>query len=97
MLCTSAITAMGIGAIVKRYYPGYTAKIISEKYQRQFANCPQTISDHPSSDYNNQFKQSNDRSSEYIRTSLQALYGNQVTTSDIRAWCAMNGTNYRPY
>ena len=34
-------------------------------------------------------------SSEYIRTSLQALYGNQVTTSDIRAWCAMNGTNYQ--
>ena len=34
-------------------------------------------------------------SSEYIRTSLQALYGNQVTSSDIRAWCAMNGTNYQ--
>ena len=34
-------------------------------------------------------------SSEYIRTSLQALYGNQVTTADIRAWCAMNGTNYQ--
>ena len=34
-------------------------------------------------------------SSEYIRTSLQGLYGNQVTSSDIRAWCAMNGTNYQ--
>jgi len=34
-------------------------------------------------------------SSEYIRTSLQELYGNQVTSSDIRAWCAMNGTNYQ--
>ena len=32
----SAITAMGVSAMVKRYYPGYTAKIISEKsYQEQ--------------------------------------------------------------
>lgn len=31
----SAITAMGVGAIVKRYYPGYTAKIISEQYYRE--------------------------------------------------------------
>ena len=31
---------------------------------------------------------------EYIRTSLQALYGDQVTGADIRAWCAMNGTKY---
>ena len=34
-------------------------------------------------------------SSEHIRTSLQALYGNQVTSSDIRAWCVMNETNYQ--
>ena len=34
-------------------------------------------------------------SSEYIRTSLQALYGNSVTSADIRAWCAMNGGNYQ--
>ena len=34
-------------------------------------------------------------STEYVRTSLQALYGNQVTSSDVRAWCAMNGTNYQ--
>jgi hypothetical protein len=34
-------------------------------------------------------------SSDYIRTSLQALYGNSVTAADIRAWCAMNGTNYQ--
>ena len=31
---------------------------------------------------------------EYIRTSLQNLYGDQVTGADIRAWCAMNGTTY---
>ena len=35
ILCDSAITAMGIGAIVKQYYPGYTAKIISEKYYHE--------------------------------------------------------------
>ena len=34
-------------------------------------------------------------SPEYVVTSLQALYGNNVTASDIRAWCAMNGANYQ--
>ena len=34
-------------------------------------------------------------SSEYIRTSLQQVYGESVTAADIRAWCAMNGSNYQ--
>jgi len=34
-------------------------------------------------------------SADYIRTSLQAVYGESVTTADIRAWCAMNGSNYQ--
>ena len=34
-------------------------------------------------------------SSDYIRTSLQALYGNSVTAADIRAWCNMNDANYQ--
>jgi len=34
-------------------------------------------------------------SSDYIRTSLQALYGNAVTGADIRAWCALNDSNYQ--
>ena len=34
-------------------------------------------------------------SSDYIRTSLQSLYGESVTSADIRAWCAMNGGNYQ--
>jgi len=34
-------------------------------------------------------------SSDYIRTSLQSLYGNKVTGADIRAWCAMNDSNYQ--
>jgi len=34
-------------------------------------------------------------SSEYIRTSLQSMYGDSVTSGDIRAWCAMNGANYQ--
>ena len=33
-------------------------------------------------------------STEYVTNSLQSLYGNNITTSDIRAWCAMNGHNY---
>ena len=35
VVCNSAITAMGLSAMVKRYYPGYTAKIISENYYQQ--------------------------------------------------------------
>jgi len=34
-------------------------------------------------------------SSEYIRTSLKATYGESVTTADIRAWCALNDNNYQ--
>ena len=34
-------------------------------------------------------------SSEYIVSSLQNLYGENVTSGDIRAWCAMNGCNYQ--
>jgi hypothetical protein len=35
IVVTSAITAMGVGAMVNKYYPGYTAKIISENYYQQ--------------------------------------------------------------
>ena len=34
-------------------------------------------------------------SPDQIRSSLQELYGESVTTGDIRAWCAMNGCNYQ--
>jgi MoxR-like ATPase len=34
-------------------------------------------------------------SSDYIRTSLQSTYGNQVASGDIRAWCAMNDVSYQ--
>lgn len=30
--CDSAITAMGLSELVKKYYPGYTAKIGTDKY-----------------------------------------------------------------
>jgi len=30
--CDSAITAMGISAVVKKYYPGFTAKICNEEH-----------------------------------------------------------------
>ena len=33
-------------------------------------------------------------STEYVISSLQSLYGDKVTTADIRGWCAMNGTTY---
>lgn len=35
VVVNSAITAMGVGAMVERYYPGYEAKIISENYYQQ--------------------------------------------------------------
>ena len=34
-------------------------------------------------------------SADYIVTSLQELYGESVTAADVRAWCAMNGSNYQ--
>ena len=34
-------------------------------------------------------------STEYVISSLQALYGNSVTSGDIRAWCTMNDSNYQ--
>ena len=34
-------------------------------------------------------------SADYIITSLQAVYGESVTSADIRGWCAMNGANYQ--
>jgi len=33
-------------------------------------------------------------STDYIRTSLQNLYGDTITSPDLKAWCAMNGTTY---
>ena len=35
VVVNSAITAMGVGAMVERYYSGYKAKIISENYYQQ--------------------------------------------------------------
>ena len=32
IVVNSAITAMGIGAMAKQYFPGYTAKIVSKEY-----------------------------------------------------------------
>ena len=31
---------------------------------------------------------------EYVTSSLKSLYGERITTPDVRAWCAMNGQNY---
>jgi hypothetical protein len=36
--CDSAITAMGIGSIVKQFYPGYTLHIASEDYLNELRN-----------------------------------------------------------
>jgi|TARA_B100001939_G_scaffold304238_1_gene282439 hypothetical protein len=32
IVVNSAITAMGVGAISKQYFPGYTSKIVSKEY-----------------------------------------------------------------
>ena len=34
-------------------------------------------------------------SADYIISSLKSLYGETVSSGDIRAWCAMNGNNYQ--
>jgi MoxR-like ATPase len=32
---------------------------------------------------------------DYIISSLKALYGNEVNSAEIKAWCALNGSNYQ--
>lgn len=39
--CTSSITAMGLSALVNKYYPGYTGRIASQDYINTLRN--QTI------------------------------------------------------
>ena len=34
-------------------------------------------------------------SADYIRTSLQNLYGTSITSAEVKAWCAMNDCNYQ--
>ena len=34
-------------------------------------------------------------STEFVVSSLQGLYGDSITSADIKAWCAMNGSNYQ--
>jgi hypothetical protein len=36
--CNSSITAMGIPALVKKYYPGYTGHIASKECLRELKN-----------------------------------------------------------
>lgn len=38
IVCNSVITALGISALVKKYYPGYTGRIASEQYLSQLKN-----------------------------------------------------------
>ena len=36
--CDSSITAMGIPALVNKYYPGYTGHIASDEYLKELKN-----------------------------------------------------------
>jgi len=36
--CSSSITAMGIPALVNKYYPGYKGKLVSEEYLNKLRN-----------------------------------------------------------
>lgn len=38
VICDSAITAMGIPAIVKQFYPGYRGKIVSREHFEKLKN-----------------------------------------------------------
>jgi len=40
VLCESHITAMGIGVMVKKHFPGYSAKLISEDYYEKLKDNP---------------------------------------------------------
>ena len=34
-------------------------------------------------------------STDYIVSSLKALYGTEINSAEIKAWCALNGSNYQ--
>jgi hypothetical protein len=36
--CDSSITAIGLPTLVEKYYPGYTAKIVTEEYLNKCRN-----------------------------------------------------------
>ena len=38
VICDSAITAMGVSAIVKQFYPGYKGKIVSRENFEKLKN-----------------------------------------------------------
>ena len=38
VICDSAITVMGVSAIVKQFYPGYTGKIVSREHLETLKN-----------------------------------------------------------
>jgi len=38
VICESAITAMGVSAIVKQFYPGYKGKIVSRENFEKLKN-----------------------------------------------------------
>jgi hypothetical protein len=38
VICDSAITAMGVPAIVEKFYPGYKGKIASREYFEKLKN-----------------------------------------------------------
>ena len=76
----------------------HLAKGKTQNKKGQISNCPQGGPDPPFCCYTNFVKQTNkpmSLSKDYIVTSLQALYGTDVTSADIRGWCAMNGSSYQ--
>jgi len=38
VICDSAITAMGVSAIVEKFYPGYKGKIVSREFFEKLKN-----------------------------------------------------------
>jgi len=76
----------------------HLAKGKTQNKKGQISNCPQGGPDHPFCCYTNFVKQTNkpmSLSKDYIVTSLKGLYGTDVTSADIRGWCAMNGSSYQ--
>jgi hypothetical protein len=43
----------------------------------------------------NHFMTRTKMSTDYIVSSLKALYGSEINSAEIKAWCAMNGSNYQ--
>ena len=91
---------MGVESMVQRYYPGYTAKIISENttHRDNLKRCPLgglTRSPFSCTIVVVQTKEMGLSAKKASSNFTSILYGESVTSAEIKAFCQMNDFNYQ--